>query len=210
MSIKMQRRIKYIFGILGILFFLTGCVETIHEYPTEPSIKLDLTCEINNEDIGDNFFVTVECEGKGTSYIVRTQGETPGNTRFDEPVILRYVYDLYRVVASHSEFVERKVVWADLSQPVPEAVQFDLAAAEYNILVWCDYVYESSKEESLYYNINDLRNIRYSDIEVKDNNDKDVFTNMLHVNLREYSDSLEDHEISKHIVRERPKGRYKC
>ena len=204
----MLRRVKHIFSMLGILFVLTGCVKTIHEYPTDPTIRLNLTCEINNSD--PDFFVTVECEGKGTSYIVRTQNENSSNTRFDEPVMLRYVIDLYRVIASHSEFVERKVVYADMSQPVPEGVQFDLEAAEYKILVWCDYVRESAKEESWYYNISDLRNIRYSDIDVKDNNDKDVFTNMLHVNLREYSYSLVDHEVSEHIVLERPKGRYTC
>ena len=204
----MLRRVKYIVSVLGLLFVLVSCDQTIHEYPTDPKITLNLTCEIDNA--APEYFTNVENEGKGTSYIVRTQSTKPRGTRFEEPVVLRYIFDLYRVVASYSEFVERKVVYAPVSNPVPEAIEFELQAAEYKVLAWCDYVKESTKEESWYYKTDDLRNIRYSDIEVKDNNDKDVFTAMWHINLREYSYSVTDREIDKHLILERPNGRYKC
>lgn len=204
----MLHRVKYIVSVLGLLFVLVSCDKTIHEYPTDPTITLNLTCEIDNA--APEYFTNVENEGKGTSYIVRTQSTAPRSTRFEEPVVLRYVFDLYRVVASHSEFVERKVVYTPVNNPVPEAIQFELEAAEYKVLVWCDYVKESAKEEDWYYKTGDLRNIRYTDIEVKDNNDKDVFTDMLHLNLREYSYSVTDHELSEHLILERPNGRYKC
>lgn len=209
MSIKMLNRVKHIVSVLGLLLAFTSCDKTIHEYPKESSIVLNVSCEINADE--PEFFVTVECDAKnGTSYIVRTQGTSQKNTRFDEPVKLRYVYHLYRVIASHSEYVEERVVWADPSNPVPEVVTFDIDAAEYKVLVWCDYVRASDPESSWYYNTSDLRNIRYSDIEVKDNNDKDVFTNVLHLNLREYYYSTGTYILDEHLVLERPKGRYKC
>lgn len=204
----MLHRVKHIFSILGCLLLFTSCVKTIHEYPTDPMIQLRLSLEINNAALEE--FVVVKPGGdSGTSYIVRTQGATQKNTRFEEPVQLRYIVDLYRVIASRSEFVTRVVRWADPAQPVPEDVILDLQAAEYKVLVWCDYVRESDPEKSWYYNTDDLRNIRYSDIEVKDNNDKDVFSSMLDLNFREYSYSTHDYIFEKHLVLERPKGRYK-
>ena len=205
----MLHRLKHIVSVLGLLLVLASCDKTIHEYPTESTIILNLSCQINTED--PEFFVYVECDAKnGTSYIVRTQGVTQKNTRFDEPVKLRYIYDLYRVVASHTELVERRVAWVDPSQPIPEPEQYVLEAAEYKVLVWCDYVRASAQDESWYYNTNDLRNIRYSDIEVKDNNDKDVFTKMLHLNFRDYSYATGTFEVDKELILDRPNGRYKC
>ena len=205
----MLRRLTYIVSVLCLLLAASSCDKTIHEYPTDCSILLNLSCEIDAED--PEFFVTVECDAKnGTSYIVRTQGAAPKNTRFDEPVKLRYIYDLYRVVASHSELVERKVEWADPSQPTPDPVQFQIQAAEYKVLVWCDYVRASAPDESWYYNTDDLRNIRYSDIEVKDNNDKDVFTNMLEVDFSEYRYADNNVEVVHDLMLHRPKGRFKC
>lgn len=205
----MLHRVKHIISVLGLLLVFTSCDKTIHEYPTESTIILNLSCEIDAED--PEFFVTVECDAKnGTSYIVRTMGVAQKNTRFDEPVKLRFIYDLYRVVASHTELVERRVAWTDPSRPTPEDIQFELEAAEYKVLVWCDYVRASAQDESWYYNTNDLRNIRYTDIEVKDNNDKDVFTKMVHLNYRDYSYSAGTFEFDEHLVLERPNGRYKC
>lgn len=205
----MLRRVKYIVSLLCLVLAATSCDKTIHEYPTDCSIVLNLSCEIDAAD--PEFFVTVECDAKnGTSYIVRTMDAAQKNTRFDEPVKLRYIYDLYRVVASHIEFVERRVAWADPTQPTPDPVRFEIAAAEYKVLVWCDYVRASEQEKSWYYNTDDLRNIRYSDIEVKDNNDKDVFTKMVHLNYRDYSYAVGTYEFDEHLVLERPSGRYKC
>ena len=114
----MLRRLTYIVSVLCLLLAASSCDKTIHEYPTDCSILLNLSCEIDAED--PEFFVTVECDAKnGTSYIVRTQGAAPKNTRFDEPVKLRYIYDLYRVVASHSELVERKVEALGVTGPSP-------------------------------------------------------------------------------------------
>lgn len=207
--VKMLNRVKHIFSVLVVLLLFSGCVRTIHEYPTDPSIEFVLSLEINN--VTPEEFVVVKPGGEsGTSYIVRTQSAGQKNTRFDEPVKLRYVVDLYRVVASNAQFVKREVRLADPAQPIPDNVVFDLEAAEYKVLVWCDYVRESDPYKSWYYNTDDLRNIRYADIEVKDNNDKDVFTNMAHLNFREYYYMSGEHEESVHLTLERPKGRYKC
>lgn len=205
---KMLNRVKHIFSVLVFTLLCSGCVETIHEYPTDPSIEFVLSLEINN--VTPEEFVVVKPGGdSGTSYIVRTQSAGQKNTRFEEPVKLRYIVDLYRVVASSTQFVQREVLFADPAQPIPDDVVFTLEAAEYKVLVWCDYVRASDPEQSWYYNTDDLRNIRYADIEVKDNNDKDVFSAMLDLNFREYSYSTHDYRFEKHLVLERPKGRYK-
>ena len=205
----MLNRIKHIFDILAILLILSSCDATIHEYPSESSIVLNVSCEIN--DVKPEFFVTVECDTKnGTSYIVRTQGAKPIDTRFDEPYKLRYTIDLYRVIASHTEFVERKVIILDPDHNSVPTTQFDVVAAEYKVLIWCDHVRASAENDDWYYQTGDLRKILYTDIEVKDNNDKDVFTNMKHLNFREYYYQSGTHEENVHLVLERPKGRYKC
>lgn len=208
----MLNRVKHIFSVLGILLLLSSCDATIHEYPSESSIVLTVDGTIN--DVKPEFFITVECDAKnGTSYIVRTQSMKPENTRFDEPYKLRYIVDLYRVIASHSEFVERKVHIVDPQDAEYNKLpttQFDVVASEYKVLVWCDYVRESAELEDWYYQTGDLRKILYNDIEVKDNNDKDVFTNMAHLNFREYYYMSGEHEESIHLTLERPKGRYKC
>ena len=99
----MLHRVKHIFSVLVLLLLATGCVRTIHEYPTDPSIELRLSLEINN--VTPEEFVVVKPGGdSGTSYIVRTQSSGQKNTRFDEPVKLRYIVDLYRVIASNCEF----------------------------------------------------------------------------------------------------------
>lgn len=208
----MLNRVKHIFSALGILLLLSSCDATIHEYPSESSIILNVDCTLNDTQL--EFFVNVECNVKtGTSYIVRTHGMRPEETRFDEPYRLRYIVDLYRVVASHSEFVERKVEIVDPNaedyNKMP-TVQFDVVASEYKVLVWCDYVRESAELEDWYYQTGDLRKILYNDIEVKDNNDKDVFTNMAHLNFRDYYYMSGKYEESVHLTLERPNGRYKC
>lgn len=205
----MLNRVKHIFSALGILLMLSSCDATIHEYPSESSIVLNVDCTIN--DTKPDFFVTVECDAKnGTSYIVRTMGMGPEDTRFDEPYKLRYTIDLYRVIASHTEFVERKVHIVDPEQKDMPQTQFNVVASEYKVLVWCDYVRESAQDEDWYYQTGDLRKILYNDIEVKDNNDKDVFTNMAHLNFRDYYYMSGTHEESIQLTLERPKGRYKC
>ena len=206
----MLNRITHILGLLGVVLTLASCDATIHEYPTEASIVLNVSCNINPAD--PEFFVTVECDAKnGTSYIVRTQGMGPGDTRFDEPYKLRYTVDLYRVIASHTEFVERRT-FITAPEAINETIStsFDVLAAEYKVLIWSDYVRASAENEDWYYQTDDLRKILYTDIEVKDNNDKDVFTNMESVNLREYYYQSGTYTKDIHLTLERPKGRYKC
>ena len=131
--VKMLNRVKHIFSVLVVLLLFSGCVRTIHEYPTDPSIEFVLSLDINN--VTPEEFVVVKPGGEsGTSYIVRTQSASQKNTRFDEPVKLRYVVDLYRVVASNAQFVKREVRLADPAQPIPDNVVFDLEAAEYKVL----------------------------------------------------------------------------
>lgn len=156
------------------------------------------------------YFATVECGEKGASTVVRANRLEASNTRFTEPVCLRYVIDLYRVTSSHSVFVERKILFADVNDPNPQAIAtFDVEAQHYHVLVWCDYVQDDVRE-AWYYNTDNLLSIRYSDTPVEDNNDKDVFTNMLDADLSDYYYAEGEHELIYGLELQRPKGRFRC
>ena len=205
-------RIKPIILLTLSVLALASCDKTIHEYPGEVDLKLTVECDLNLTPPA--YFTTVECDPEnGTSYVVRTQAMQPFGTRFTEDVCYRFVIDLYRVTSSHSVFVERRVEFRDVDYDKntdPVIAQFDVTATQYKVLVWCDYVQDDIRE-AWYYNTDDLRKIVYSDIEVKDNNDKDVFTNMLNVDLTDYYYLEGDFEIRPDVLTlERPKGRYKC
>ncbi len=194
--------------MLMALLTLVGCDKTIHEYPGEQHLTLTVRCSVDLTP--PEYFTTVECDPEtGTNYVVRAQSVEPLGTRFSEPVCLRYVIDLYRVSASHSTFVERKVIFADVEDPNPQAIAtFDVDASKYKVLVWCDYVQDDVRE-AWYYNTDDLRKITYSDEPVKDNNDKDVFTNMIDVDLTDYYYLDGKFEIVEDVDLQRPKGRFK-
>lgn len=202
-------RIRHIALILLSWFALASCDKTIHEYPGDQDITLTVRCSVDLT--APKYFTTVECDPEtGTSYVVRAQGVQPNGTRFTEPVCLRYVIDLYRVTSSHSVFVERKVIFSDVEADNPQAIAtFDVDANKYKVLVWCDYVQDAVRE-AWYYNTDDLRKIVYSDIPVVDNNDKDVFTNMLDVDLTKYYYAEGTFELVYDMMLQRPKGRFKC
>ena len=205
----MIRRVKHMILMILSLFALASCDKTIHEYPGESNIQITVRCSIDTSH--PEHFVTVECDAEnGTSYVVRSQSIEPQGTRFTEPVCHRYVVDLYRETASHSIFVERKVVFAEVGAENPQAeVTFDVSATKYKVLVWCDYVQDDMRE-AWYYVTDDLTKILYADIEVTDNNDKDVFTNMLNVDLTEYYYAEGQYHLYYDLDLERPKGRFKC
>ena len=162
-------RIRHIAMIVLLWFALASCDKTIHEYPGTHDIKLIVECSVDTSE--PTYFTTVECDPEtGTSYVVRAQHADTKGTRFTEPVCLRYVIDLYRVTSSTSVFVERKVEFSEVDAPNPQVcVEFtNVAAEQYKVLVWCDYVQDEVRE-AWYYNTDDLRQIRYSDVEVVDN-----------------------------------------
>lgn len=202
-------RIRHIVLMFMSLLVLASCDKTIHEYPAELNLQLTVRCSVDLSH--PEHFVTVECDAeKGASYVVRTQAAGPLGTRFTEPVCLRYVVDLYRQTSSSSVFVERKELFSavDAANPQVEAT-FDVDASKYVVLVWCDYVQDDIRK-AWYYNTDDLRKIRYSDQEVVDNNDKDVFSNVLNVDLTDYYYADGDHEIVYDLDLLRPMGRFKC
>ena len=205
----MFRQAKHIVVMILSLLALASCDKTIHEYPGEQNISLTVRCSVDLTP--PEYFTTVECDPEtGTSYVVRTQGIQPNGTRFTEPVCLRYVIDLYRVSSSTSHFVERQVLFADVDDPNPQAVAtFAVDAQKYKVLVWCDYVQDDVRE-AWYYVTDDLRKILYSDVEVVDNNDKDVFTNMMEVDFSEYYYLEGEFDLVYDIDLQRPKGRFKC
>ena len=205
----MFRAVRHITLMMLSLLAFVSCDKTIHEYPGEANIELTVRCSVDLTP--PEYFATVECDAEnGTSYVVRAQNIEPQGTRFTEPVCLRYIIDLYRETSSSSKFVERKVLFADVNDPNPQAItSFKVEAAKYKVLVWCDYVQDDVRE-SWYYITDDLTKILYSDIEVVDNNDKDVFTNMMNVDLTEYYYADGDHQIVYDIDLQRPKGRLKC
>lgn len=205
----MLSRIKHIVFMMIAVAALVGCDRTIHEYPGDQDLTLTVRCSVDLTH--PEHFVTVECDAQnGTSYVVRTQSADMLGTRFTEPVCLRYVVDLYRVTASTTTFVERKVLFSDVDAPNPQAItSFEVDAAKYKVLVWCDYVQDDVRE-AWYYQTDDLRKILYSNIYVADNNDKDVFTNMIDVDLTEYYYLEGEYELVYDVELERPKGRFKC
>ena len=202
-------RIKHIVLMLMSLLALASCGLTVHEYPGESSIELTVRCSVDLSH--PEHFVTVECDAEnGTSYVVRAQSIEPLGTRFTEPVCLRYVIDLYRETSSNSIFVERQVLYADVDDPNPQAIAtFNVDASKYKVLIWCDYVQDDVRE-AWYYNTDDLKHVLYSDEEVLDNNDKDVFSNMLSVDLTQYYYAEGNYELVYDVNLERPKGRFKC
>ena len=202
-------RVKHIVLMLLSVLALSSCDRTIHEYPGLPTIELIVNCSVNLAH--PEHFVTVECEAEtGTTYVVRTQNAELKGTRFEEPVCLRYVIDLYRVTTSHSTFVQREIRYSALTDPRIEATAtFNVDPAEYKVLIWCDYVQDDVRE-AWYYQTDDLRKILYSDIVVLDNNDKDAFTNMIDVNLKEYYYLDGDFVVTYNTELQRPKGRFKC
>jgi hypothetical protein len=102
------------------------------------------------------------------------------------------------------------VLFADVDDPNPQAVAtFAVDAQKYKVLVWCDYVQDDVRE-AWYYVTDDLRKILYSDVEVVDNNDKDVFTNMMEVDFSEYYYLEGEFDLVYDIDLQRPKGRFKC
>lgn len=205
-------RAKHIISMALLAVVLVGCdkIRFHVNYVSGPSLMLNVSCEVNNTD--PNFFVSVECDAEnGTSYIVRLNSTPADRNTNEKKKLFRYIFDLYRVVDSHSEFVERRVCYADISNPFIDPIQFNVSADEYKLLAWCDYVYADTPNESLCYNTDNLCAVLYNDIEIKDNNEKDAFTAMVNVNLRSYNSTLTGvYDIHEHLILERPNGRYKC
>ena len=191
------------------MLILAGCDRTIHEYPREVDIELAVRCSV---DLAlPEYLMSVECNAQeGASYVVRTHGAEPLGTRFTEPVCLRYVVDLYRVCGVQSQFVERRVLFADVETPSPQVVaRFDVDAAKYRVLVWCDYVRDDVRE-AWYYVTDDLRSVVYADVAVVDNNDKDAFSGVKDVDLSHWCSLRCHNEVVVDMTLERPKGRLKC
>ena len=191
------------------MLILAGCDRTIHEYPREVDIELAVRCSVDLAQ--PEYLMSVECNAEeGATYVVRTECAEPFGTRFTEPVCLRYVVDLYSVHGAKSQFVERRVLFADVETPSPQVVaRFDVDAAKYRVLVWCDYV-EEDVREAWYYITDDLRAVRYADVAVEDNNDKDAFSGVVDVDLSRWCCLMCCNEAVVDVDLERPMGRLKC
>lgn len=203
----MRRGAKYL--LFTLMLILAGCDRTIHEYPREVDIELAVRCSVDLAQ--PKYLMSVECNAEeGATYVVRTECAEPFGTRFTEPVCLRYVVDLYSVHGAKSQFVERRVLFADVETPSPQVVaRFDVDAAKYRVLVWCDYV-EEDVREAWYYITDDLRAVRYADVAVEDNNDKDAFSGVVDVDLSRWCCLMCCNEAVVDVDLERPMGRLKC
>ena len=166
-----------------------------------PYVELNLSYEI--DEAKPEFFVTVECDAKnGTSAAASPKNKA--TTRSTESMVQRCIIDLYRVYDDQRIFEERKVVWMRDA----EEVKFNLTPYEYyTVLAWCDLV-EPTGDDYIY-DSSDLHNIRYRDIELKDNNNKECFTNVTTIDLREYKES-DEKVINRSITLTRPMARYRC
>ena len=202
----MRRGVKY---LLITLLLLAGCDRTIHEYPREVDIELAVRCSVDLAE--PEYLISVECNSEdGASYVVRTESAEPFSTRFTEPVCLRFVVDLYSVCGARSQFVERRVLFADAEEPNPQVVaRFDVEADRYRVLVWCDYV-RNDVREAWYYVTDDLRSVLYADVAVVDNNDKDAFSGVVDVDLSRWCCLMCCNEAVVDIDLMRPMGRLKC
>ena len=202
----MRRGVKY---ILVALLLLAGCDRTIHEYPREVDIELAVRCSVDLAQ--PEYLISVECNSEeGASYVVRTESAEPFSTRFTEPVCLRFVVDLYSVCGARSQFVERRVLFADAEEPNPQVVaRFDVEAERYRVLVWCDYVRDDVRE-AWYYVADDLRSVLYADVAVVDNNDKDAFSGVVDVDLSRWCCLMCCNEAVVDVDLMRPMGRLKC
>lgn len=202
----MRRGVKY---ILVALLLLAGCDRTIHEYPREVDIELAVRCSVDLAQ--PEYLISVECNSEeGASYVVRTESAEPFSTRFTEPVCLRFVVDLYSVCGARSQFVERRVLFADVEEPNPQVVaRFDVEAERYRVLVWCDYVRDDVRE-AWYYVTDDLRSVLYADVAVVDNNDKDAFSGVVDVDLSRWCCLMCCNEAVVDVDLMRPMGRLKC
>lgn len=188
---------------------LVGCDRTIHEYPGQQNFTLTVCC---TADLAEpEYYSTVECDPeRGASYVVRAQGVSASDTRFTEPVCLRYVVDLYRVTASSSQFVERQVHYAEVDAQKPQAVAtFRVDAQNYKVLVWCDYARDDDRQ-AWYYNTSDLRHITYTDIALVDFRYKDAFAAVLDVDLTDFCYIDGHREFVYDIDLVRSSGKYRC
>ena len=203
----MRRDVKYL--LFTLMLILAGCDRTIHEYPREVDIELAVRCSVDLAQ--PEYLISVECNSEeGASYVVRTESAEPLGTRFTEPVCLRYVVDLYSVCGARSQFVERRVLFADAEEPNPQVVaRFDVEAERYRVLVWCDYVRDDVRE-AWYYVTDDLRSVLYADVAVVDNNDKDAFSGVVDVDLSRWCCLMCCNEAVVDIDLMRPMGRLKC
>ena len=203
----MRRDVKYL--LFTLMLILAGCDRTIHEYPREVDIELAVRCSVDLAQ--PDYLISVECNSEeGASYVVRTESAEPLGTRFTEPVCLRYVVDLYSVCGARSQFVERRVLFADAEEPNPQVVaRFDVEAERYRVLVWCDYVRDDVRE-AWYYVTDDLRSVLYADVAVVDNNDKDAFSGVVDVDLSRWCCLMCCNEAVVDIDLMRPMGRLKC
>ena len=205
----MMKYMIYVATALLSLLATASCDKTIHEYPYEASLTLTVRCTANLDHPAH--YVTVECDSEeGVSYVVRTQNLEHSDIQHTAPTRLRYIVDLYRERQSHAIFVERKVLFADIDTPAPQAIaSFEVSAERYKVLVWCDYVLDDA-EESWCYITDDLLNVRYADVPILDNNDKEAFSSVASVDLAKYSHACHDQNIVLDMTLERPNGRYKC
>ena len=203
----MRRGAKYL--LFTLMLILAGCDRTIHEYPREVDIELAVRCSVDLAE--PEYLISVECNSEdGASYVVRTESAEPFSTRFTEPVCLRYVVDLYSVCGARSQFVERRVLFADVEEPNPQVVaRFDVEADRYRVLVWCDYVRDDVRE-AWYYVTDDLRSVVYADVAVEDNNDKDAFSGVVDVDLSRWCCLMCYNEAVVDVDLMRPMGRLKC
>ncbi len=195
----------WLLGVVSLL--LIGCDSTVHEYPKYADVTL--VVEMSADLSEPEYYTDVVCDVRSGSYLEVRHNRTNIDTRFTEEVKLRFVCDLYRVKGNVSEFVSRRICVANTDTPTPQAItSFTVSPDVYRVLVWCDYV-RADNHDDWYYNTDDIRAIVYTDLTPVDNNDKDVYSGKLDVDLMEYE--YEDGYFTTRVAvpLNRPLGRYK-
>lgn len=193
--------------LIASAYMLASCDQTIHTYPD--TAKLQLTVLLSADLADPDHYYTVECDATHGPVVTRNGTRTIFDTRFVEEVNLRFIVELYRLDDGNPVFIERQIHFADVGDPTPQAtaVFTDVESCEYRILCWTDYV-QADVREAWYYTTDDLRNIRYSSVEVIDNNDKDVYSAMQEVDLYPYAYSSGFYNVDVPVYLARPLGRY--
>ena len=191
-----------------LLFVLTGCDATIHEYPH--IVDLTLRVKLSADMAEPEYYCDVICDtrtGTRTDFVTRS---AVSRVLQPEDMYLRFTTELYRVVGDQAEFVERRVRHVEMDNPIPQAEEFfEIESYKYRVLVWADYVPKATGL-SWYYSNEDLRAIVYNGQVSGDNNDKDAYTGTKDIDLSHLKYSEEDAIVTTlDIPLHRPLGRFK-
>lgn len=211
---------------------MTGCCETIHEYPEEGNANVTLTLNVRN--LAPEIYTVVDYTVNYTDPDVyrieeweRLQLESRAfnapqfehfyleqkkidNTKWD----LRLVWEIYygtneQVRRNEAVLIERKIQRLDSSVEMPSHdVEINLPSGQYTLLAWADYVPKGSVDD-YFYDTSDMCAIT-SDITLRqtcsNNDNRDCFARCYEFFITDVKYLGESRRYETTLTR--PQGRY--